>query len=491
MKYKITGILSCLCILLLGIFLPSSASTEKVRVHQHEDALKKDGTTYDAAQLSTHLPLVVINTGGVEIPGRAIVSESGSIHGHTVAENGEKTIPGTISVIDQDVSYNHVNDEPEFSSMIEIRVRGNSSRTFDKCNYAINLIYEDGTNNPQKMMGMDAHHEWALHGPFLDKTLLRNYMWYNISGEIMDYAPNVRFCEVIINGEYLGVYVMMETITAGSNGARLNLAVNKKQNTFSGYILRLDRGSEVPIKNIQTFTKYAKRTKQKMDIAYPGTRNLTEEIVDGIVNEFSQFEKALYSFDYDNTDMGYDTFLDTESFIDYFLINEFTCNYDAGWLSTYVYKELDEKYRMCVWDFNSACDNYQLSQTEPMVFQMQNCLWYFMLMKDEDFVEQLIERYWELRETYFNETYLCSYIDGVVEYLGDAVERNYEIWNYTFDEQEDKLRPAERNPRSYEEAVQQMKDFFPKRIAWMDKNIDTLLQYCAESKVKKVNENAN
>ena len=43
---------------------------------------------------------------------------------------------------------------------------------------------------------MDPHHEWVLHGPFLDKTLIRNYMWYNIAGEIMDYAPNVRFCEV-------------------------------------------------------------------------------------------------------------------------------------------------------------------------------------------------------------------------------------------------------------------------------------------------------
>ena len=64
-------------------------------------------------------------------------------------------------------------------------------------------------------MGMDAHYEWAMHGPYLDKSLIRNYMWYNIAGEIMDYAPNVRFCEVIINGEYKGLYVMTGTITNG------------------------------------------------------------------------------------------------------------------------------------------------------------------------------------------------------------------------------------------------------------------------------------
>ena len=70
---------------------------------------------------------------------------------------------------------------------------------------------------------MDAHYEWALHGPYLDKSLIRNYMWYNIAGEIMDYAPNVRFCEVVLNGEYKGLYVMTETITNGTD-CRVNIS---------------------------------------------------------------------------------------------------------------------------------------------------------------------------------------------------------------------------------------------------------------------------
>ena len=114
-----------------------------------------------------------------------------------------------------------------------------------------------------------------------------------------------------------------------------------------------------------------------------------------------------------------------------------------------------------------------------------------MLLKDEDFTDALIDRYWQLRETWFDEDYLTQYIDDTVAYLGDAVERNYAVWGYSFGREYDMLRPEARNPRSYEQAVAQMKEYLAVRIAWMDENIDTLRQYSAESKIKKFNENAN
>ena len=122
---------------------------------------------------------------------------------------------------------------------------------------------------------------------------------------------------------------------------------------------------------------------------------------------------------------------------------------------------------------------------------MQNCLWYVMLIKDEAFVEKIISRYQSLRKTYLSDEYLNDYIDGVISYLGPAIERNYEKWGYTFGEEYDLLKPTERNPRTYEEAVEKMKSFLEARTAWLDENIESLRQYCAESRVKKFNENAN
>ncbi len=491
MKYKLWGAFLFLCAIALSLAAPLLESGwSSSRYHQHLEArVKAEETKGDG--FFTHLPLVEIETNGVEIPGRAVYRADGTEYYTTAADGGE-SISAHMDIVDHELEYNHPEDPPTLSSDITIHVRGNSSRSFDKPSYAVRLVTEDGMNNPQKVMGMDAHHEWVLYGPYLDKTLLRNYMWYNIGGEIMDYAPNVRFCEVMLNGEYQGVYVMTEKVTAGDNGARLPLTVNAKQNTFSGYLLQLN-GDRPPSNNQLTdqFTYYTKRTKYQMDIVYPGRSNMTPEIRQAISQDFSDFEKALYSYDYDSESYGYPSMIDTQSFIDYFLINELTCNYDAGWLSTYLYKDTSGKFHTCLWDMNSACDNYDKIQTEPMAFQMQYCLWYVMMMKDEDFVNALINRYWQLRETYFSEDYLFDYIDSTVAYLGDAIDRNYSVWGYTFQKQYDLLLPTERNPRSFEEAVDQTKDFLSRRIPWMDKNIDTLKQYSAESKVKKFNENAN
>ena len=188
------------------------------------------------------------------------------------------------------------------------------------------------------------------------------------------------------------------------------------------------------------------------------TGELTEERKNYIEDSFSDFEKSLYSYDYDNGSYKWQEWADVDDLVDYFLINEFTCNYDAGSLSTYFYRDIRGKYRMCIWDFNSACDNYYLTQTEPQHFQTQYVPWYYMLTKDEDFTEAVIERYRELRKTYFSDEYINDYVDKTVEYLGPAVERNFDIWGYTFEEFTP-LEPDERNPENYEEAVQQIKDF--------------------------------
>ena len=494
MKYKLWGIGACVAVLFVCMGIPALAGDKSEnRYHQHLEALPKEPCSHGEEVFCTHLPLVLIDTDGVEIPGGYLRNIGENQMKYTTAEDGSTEISGHITVIDDETQNNHVDDAPSVSSNMMIHVRGRSSRRFDKSNYGITLIDENGNNNPQSVMGMDAHHEWVMHGPFLDKTLIRNYMWYNIAGEIMDYAPNVRFCEVMVNGEYQGVYVMTEKITAGKDGSRLNLEVNRKDNTFTGYLLRVDQGSRNEMKNINNFSTYSMRlaAEQVFNIEYPGMSNLTPELKEAITQDVSAFEKALYSYDYDDKKYGYYRRIDVESFVDYFLLNELTCNVDAGALSTYVYRDVDGRYRMCVWDFNNSCDMYQEGEVNPRSFFLHNTFWYYMLTKDEDFTEQIIRRYRELQDTVFNEEFLYAYIDDVVEYLGDAIDRNYEKWGYTFDEEFQLLDTEEREIHSYREAIGQLKKFLHIRISWLDKNIETLRQYSVESKVKKYNETVN
>jgi len=489
-KYKIIGIsvtaLVLITVLCISFIMPEDNGTRYIEHIMAEEKTPCTSHTDDA--LCTHLPIVSINTNGLEIPGKPIYDEEYNVIDYTVAQDGTSTIKSTVNVVNNEKSYNHLTDNSTDMGTALIRVRGHSSRRFEKANYLIKFINADATNNDQNFLSMDAHHEWALHGPYLDKTLIRNYMWYNIAGEIMDYSPNVRFCELIINGEYRGLYLAIEMITAGKEGARLNLEVNKKDNTFSGYALRLDWGDTTEDKKLYPFTNYTTRAKTQHELVYPGTQNMTPELKEAIKDEFSLFEKTLYSYDYNNEKYGYKNYIDIDSFVDYFLINEFTCNYDAGSLSTYIYKDVDGKYRMCVWDFNSACDMYQEDSMPIDDFKLNSSLYFQMLFMDNEFTDKVVKRYHELRETVFSEEYLMGFIDDTIEYLKPAIERNYDKWGYTLSAEYDLLHPSERNLRTYEEYIGQLKDFIRKRIDFMDENIESLKQYSAESRTKKYNE---
>ena len=483
MKFRRRTILLALCLCvacalawLLGQHTPAKAD----RYHQHLASQEDEAWVCEHTDgaFCTHLPLLCVDTRGETIPGKAYYDEDGN-RVITTASNGDSYITVSLSVIDHTGKSNHPTDLPTMESLAQMNIRGNSSRHFIKCGYALTLVDEAGLNAPAEMMGMDAHHDWVIHGPILDKTLIRNYMWYNIGGEIMEYAPNVRFFEMFVNGKYEGLYLMVERITAGSMDSRLNLSVNKKNNTFTGYCVRFDRGTD-ELKDLDTFTMYTEKTEQILNLVYPGTNNITPELKARIQAEFSEFERMLYSADFNHPTKGYSAYIDVDSFVDYFLINEFTSNYDAGRVSTYLYKDTDGKYKFCIWDFNSACDNYQEEAIDRETFLLPNAIWFEVLMQDEAFVERVIRRYDELRNSYFSEAYLMSYIDETIEYLGDAIDRNFERWSDTFIY--DLLSPVERNPDSYDEAVADLKQYLIERGRWMDANIETLWAYVPEGK---------
>ena len=307
----------------------------------------------------------------------------------------------------------------------------------------------------------------------------------------MEYTPNVRFCEVVIDGDYQGLYLMTESITKGYDDSRLSMEVKKKGNSFSGYVLRVNDiyAFEDATSVIYDYGNYTYVARIPVKVVYPGTINQTEEMRRAIELEFSAFEKALYSYDYDSEDYGYTQWIDTFSFVDYFIINELTCNYDAGTLSTYIYKDISGKYKICVWDFNNACDNYIEKRIDLYDFAIQNRLLYHMLCRDEDFTEAIISRYKQLRESILSEEYLMDYIDQTIAYLGPAIERNFDKWGYSFQPEHNLLKGEGREICSYEEAISQLKEFLIKRGNWMDQNIDAIQEFSAESAVKKYNEN--
>ena len=504
MKYKLIAVACIFAVTAVTVFGFSSMlkGEKEVRYHQH---MERQGytacTDHGEETFCTHLPLIKIDTGGEEIPGKPSGEQDiFNENIYTTAEDGEEMINAAVSVFDSENGNHHLTDTPTMTISSKIRVRGHISRLFEKAPYLLKFVNEDGTDLDIPMLGMNAHHEWVLNGPYMDKSLIRNYMWYNIAGEIMDYAPNVRFCELIINGDYRGIYLLVESISTGED-CRLDLTVTEKGQSITGYLLRIDRPTEEEldaVRNIYSLTERTNILANDVSIRYPGKNKLTEKTAKEIEKDFARFEKTMYSYDYDSKKYGYRKYIDVDSFVDYYIINEFSKNLDAGNYSTYIYLRPGDKYKLCVWDFNNACNNYPTNEintagikdTDGITgFSMHVKVFFVMLMRDKDFVDAVIERYEELRKTYLSDAYLEEYIQDTVEYLGPAIERDSERWaDYIAS---DHLQPAERNVHSQEEAVEKLTEWLRDRGQWLDDNINTLYQYSADSKNKKYNEEPN
>lgn len=476
-----------------------------------EDQAAASSLATDAEAFATHLPLVSIETGGQEVPGRIVSAsqaaqaeaqgtrlqardpedEDGTTNYVTLAADGRDTIQTTFSVYDSG-TVNRLSDAPVLATKAELRVRGHSSRYFDKASYQVHLTEDDRTTPRQEdVLGMGTDNEWILNGPFLDKTLLRNYLSLNVAGELDVDSPDVRLCEVFVDGEYEGVYLLMESVSYGKS--RVNVHESDSRYAETSYIVKRDWEDRTSPDRFEDILYGTRTTEDRLEVSYPTSQSLTDEQRAWIASDFNAVERILYSYDYNSTGYGYWRYVDTDSFVDYQIVNEMSYNADAGRYSTYYYKTLGGRLRVGpVWDFNNAYGNDIDVEYGVGGYVMVYKPLFIMLNRDPDYTERVISRYRALREGVLSDESLSSFVDAAVDYLGPAVERNYERWGYSFDvtkvDANNKLSPDERNPTSYEEAVEQLKEFIVERGRWLDDNIEGLRQFSAESATKQYNE---
>jgi len=456
--------------------------------------------------LCTHLPLMIIDTAGAVIPGRPLNYEQGIFEWGfgdllVTTPEGEAEIEVSVSVIDNPNDWNHANDLPVHESLAMMRLRGNSSRFFDKPNYRISLIHPNAEGNPLPLLGMEPHVEWALHGPFLDKTLMRNYVWMNIAAEVMGpghFVPNVRFFELILNGEYQGVYVLMETVRVSPQRLPMN---RYREGMFaSSYLVRLDSRTQTPERLVDTFVTYTYRLegRNSVELMYPRLSQQSETVRDYVARSVSTTEYFLYSPDILWDSRRYEQYIDVNSFVNFYIINEFLANNDLWAGSTYLHKDVrsDRIVAGPVWDLNNVMDNFLLSMPADGFF-LADRGWFDRLMMCPDFTERVIRRWHHLRGGILAEDRLISYMQEVEDWLGSAIDRNFEIWGYSFDPSQvnilarrnptyvqaaEGLTRYDLNPSSFEEAQEWARDYMVTRGRWLDSYIETLRQFSHPSR---------
>lgn len=409
---------------------------------------------YDLGEFSTTLPVVYMNTKGQQV----------------LKEN---VIWGNIALLDGNGEEQSVFSIPNSIYRATIKYRGASSyNKFDKKQYRIKF-YKNKKDSAKEvsLAGMGANSEWVLNGPYLDKTLIRNKLVYDLARELNGWAPDTRFVELFVDGEYQGVYLAVEPVTNGES--RLRLAEFGLLSGETAYIVnrdRIDTGSE----EIDTWGKTNGYTYNALYIRYPSKNKITEKQKEYIQKDISKFEQALYEKNFSDKRIGYQAYIDMDNWVDYFIINEFAMNYDAGNLSTYLYKELDGKLQLAVWDFNNGFDNYQWFRTETDVLHTVENSWFERLWQDETFREHVCERYVQLRKTTLSDEHIAEKIASYQEELGEAVDRNFKVWGYSFKENllvGTSKEGTSRDIGSYEEAMKQLTDTIRERLAYLDKEL--------------------
>lgn len=428
---------------------------------------------------TSNLPLVVIDTGSQK-PQRGVVWDSEK--DYYVPTGEDPYAYGEIYVINNSDGINQVDDYAETYSLCKVKLRGNSSGNYDKEQYLLKLIDEDGKSEKKNLLGMGSDNEWILNVSFIDKSLLRNYLAYMTAGELMPYTPDAHFCEVLWKDEtgyrYQGVYLLMESIKVGKH--RIDLPAYSENGRITPALLRRDRYNEngLMLDNYATQNGF---TSGYLDIEYPNKEDITEKGIRNITEQINRFERALYADSWEEF-VKYRDYIDMESFVDYFILNEFFLNYDAGYNSTYMYMNYSGKLTMGpVWDFDQAMDNNATDIANLYTTAFHSAPWFDRLLQDPVYVAAIIERYEELRESILSDESIGDFVYETVAYLGDAVERDWARWGYYYTDgnylKSDPYKKEDRNTDSYQEEVDKIMNVLSVHAAWMDKHLDSLYQF--------------
>lgn len=430
------------------------------------------------AQILTdsNLPIVVIETdGGAPIPDEPRVFADMKIIWH------------------QDGSRNYLTDvnNPQFlnyDGRISIELRGSTSQDLlQKKPYGLTTLEgDDVTNNNVSILGMPEENDWILNSLAFDQTGMRDVLAYEFSEQLGQYAPRRVYCEVMINGDYKGLYVFMEKIKVDKN--RVNIVkmdgnCNNVPEVTGGYITKADKtnGDPVAWQMLESGSGGWWPSFVNFIHHYPKPQEVTPAQNNYIHNVFLELEEVAGNHD-ESAATGIPSVIDIPSFVDFMMIAEYTSNVDVYSLSTFFHKDRNGKLRAGpVWDYNLAFGYDEFgyrSRYDVWQFDNQdnNGPGFWKNLFDTDQFRCYLARRWNELNGESNEIVgagvlnyerVCDRIDEIDALISEGVGRDNQRWH---------------KMTSHDYYVEDMKEWLRDRTDWLDDHFGSFLD-CAEVKL--------
>ncbi len=411
-------------------------------------------SSFSQSFTDSNLPIILINTdGGVAIPDAPRVFATMKV---IYRGAGLRNY-----VIDQNTA-----EYLNYDGRISIEIRGSSSQTLPKKQFGLTTLNADNTtNNNVALLGLPKENDWILNGLGYEPSLIRDYLCFNLSRMIGEYASMTVYCEVMINGSYNGLYVLQEKIKQGSdrvNVMKIGTLDNSSNAVTGGYITKADKtNAEDPV--AWTMSSYLGSN----DVTFIHTQPKPEEVTVQQNNYIhSQFNRLAATAFIGNTSFidGYPSVIDIPSFVDYMIISELSANADAYQFSTFFHKDRNGKLRAGpIWDNNLTFGNdlfiwsYDRSKTDTWQFangDNEGPKFWQDLFSNPDFKCYLSKRWNQLIQPGqpLNLQVIENLIDSTVVKISEAVVRENLRWASALD---------------FTTEISNMKDWLQRRIYWM------------------------
>ena len=416
---------------------------------------------------SSHLPIIVVNTNGQEIPNEdKITAHMGIIY----------NAPGEINYLSD--PYNH------YDGFIGIEIRGSSTTWFPKKQFAVETRDSLGENNNVPLFGMPEENDWIFNAPYTDKSLMRNVIIYKMARDAGKYATRSHYFELVIDGDYRGLYVMFEKIKRDDN--RVNISKLEPEeisddDITGGYIIKVDKWdgeniggwySEPPSDSYGGFY---------YQYHYPKPDEIVYDQQQYIMSYMESFEQTILSDDFANPETGYPSIIDWGSFIDFFIMQEITKNVDGYRLSSFLHKDKDSGDGRLVagpiWDFNLGFGNADYyNGWDTQGWQVEADLpnddfsipyWWCTIWSDQSFRWSVQQRWNSLRNNFLSNASVNSLIDSLQSHIGVAADRNFERWptlgQYVW--------PNYYIGQTYQDEIDYLRNWIISRMEWMDSEL--------------------
>ena len=419
--------------------------------------------------LDTDLPLVMINTrGGVIVNDPKITADLSIVYNGLGKRNKSTDVAN------------------EFNGKAGIELRGQSSQGQPLRSYDIELRDAAGLEVPTPLLGMPPESDWVLYAPYMDKTMMRNYLAYTLTREMGRWASRVRYVELILNNEYQGIYLLAEKIKRDSSRVNISKLLptdNTGIELTGGYIFSLDKEPNGWLSSYPTpgATNQARR---QFSYVYPKVLDITTQQKNFIKQTVDDFESTLAGPNFQDPSFGVRKHADLTSFIDFLIMNELSRNIDGYRLSSYFHKNKnvgDGRIKAGpAWDFDLGfknadyCDGslisgwaYKFNSVCPGDGSGLIPFWWDRLMLDTSFVSSLRCRWLDLRKTTLSDQRINNLIDSADLLTTEARTRHFAKWNLNGNTWWRGINPI----RSYEEEKNTMKLWIKQRAEWIDFNL--------------------